>query len=123
MLWLWYRNGKIYITDSNETILVYNKTGTMLIQFFKDQSGDNLYSNIISLTVSQKGEIIYVADNRFADSTYGLELISKEGQLHGKYNCNNLRGLRKFVKQTVVIFLFVVHYLTILYNFIQTVKW
>jgi hypothetical protein len=92
---LGYKNGKIYVTDSNETILVYNKTGKILSQFSKDQSGDNLFSNIISLTVSQDGEIIYVADNRYADSTYGLVVISKGGHLYGKYNYNNLSGLRE----------------------------
>jgi hypothetical protein len=87
---LGYRNGKIYVSDSTETVFVYNKTGIMLIQFSKDQSGDNLFSNIYSLTVSQDGERIYVAD-----STHGLVVLSKEGKLHGKYNTSNLRGAKE----------------------------
>jgi outer membrane protein assembly factor BamB len=55
---LGYRNGKIYVTDSTETVYVYNKTGTMLTQFSKDQSGVYLFNNILSLTVSQDGERI-----------------------------------------------------------------
>ncbi|XP_060560228.1 uncharacterized protein LOC132720194 [Ruditapes philippinarum] len=87
---LGYKNGKIYVTDSMETIFVYNKTGTMLIQFSKDQSGDNLFSDIYSLTVSQDGKRIYVANG-----TYGLVVLSKEGKLHGKYNPSNLRLARE----------------------------
>jgi hypothetical protein len=87
---LGYGNGKIYVTDSNETILVYNKTGAMLIQCSKDQSGDNLFDFIYSLTVSQDGEMIYVADY-----TFGLVVLSKEGKLYGKYNTSNLSGARE----------------------------
>jgi DNA-binding beta-propeller fold protein YncE len=87
---LGYRNGKIYVTDSNKTIFVNNKTGTRLIQFSKDQSGENLFSNIFSLTVSQDGERIYVTDSK-----YGLVVLSKEGKLHGKYNTSNLSGARE----------------------------
>jgi hypothetical protein len=87
---LGYRNGKIYVTDSVETIFVYNKTETKLTQFSKDQSGDNLFSNIYSLTVSQDGERIYVADN-----THGLVVLSKEGKLYGKYNPSNMTWARE----------------------------
>ncbi|XP_060586613.1 uncharacterized protein LOC132742273 [Ruditapes philippinarum] len=87
---LGYRNGNLYVTDSTETIFVYNKTGTMLIQYSKDQSGDNLFRNIYSLTVSQDGERMYVAD-----WTYGLVVLSKEGKLHGKYNPFNLGNARE----------------------------
>jgi hypothetical protein len=84
---LGYKNGKIYVTDSNDTVYVYNKTGTMLIQFAKDQAGDNLISDIYSLTVSQDGERIYVADDE-----YGLVVLSKEGKLYGKYTTSNLKS-------------------------------
>ncbi|XP_060592892.1 uncharacterized protein LOC132747508 [Ruditapes philippinarum] len=87
---LGYKNGKLYVTDLMETMFVYNKTGTMLIQFSKDQSGNNLFNNIYSLTVSQDGERMYVADNR-----YGLVVLSKEGKLHGKYKRSNLRNARE----------------------------
>ncbi|XP_060586614.1 uncharacterized protein LOC132742274 [Ruditapes philippinarum] len=87
---LGYRNGKIYVTDTNKTVYVYNKTGTILIQFSKDQSGDDLFSNIFSLTVSQDGEMIYVADSK-----HGLVVLSKEGKLHGKYKPSNLRIARE----------------------------
>ncbi|XP_060560243.1 uncharacterized protein LOC132720199 [Ruditapes philippinarum] len=87
---LGYRNGKIYVTDTNKTVFVYNKTGTMLLQFSEDQSGDNLFVSIFSLTVSQDGERIYVADSR-----NGLVVLSKEGKLHGKYNPTNLRYARE----------------------------
>ncbi|XP_060574766.1 uncharacterized protein LOC132732372 [Ruditapes philippinarum] len=80
---LGYRNGKIYVTDSNETVFVYNKTGTMLIQISKDQSGENLFSNIYSLTVSRDGERIYVADYM-----YDIVVQSKEVKLQRKYNTN-----------------------------------
>ncbi|XP_060580308.1 uncharacterized protein LOC132737087 isoform X1 [Ruditapes philippinarum] len=85
-LGLMYRNGKIYVTDSFKTIFVYNKTGKILSQFSKDQSGNNLFGSVFSLTVSQDGERIYVAD-----ITYGLVVLSKEGKLHGKYNTFNLK--------------------------------
>jgi hypothetical protein len=86
-LGLGYRNGKLYVTDSRKTVYVYNKTGTMLIQFSKDQSGYNLFDNIYSLTVTQDGERMYVADSK-----YGLVVLSKEGKLHGKYEPSNLRN-------------------------------
>jgi hypothetical protein len=87
---LGYRNGKIYVTDTNKTMFVYNKTGTMLTQFFKDQSGDDLFSNIYSLTVSHDGKRIYVADY-----TFGLVVLSKEGKLHGKYHPSNIKSARE----------------------------
>ncbi|XP_060580312.1 uncharacterized protein LOC132737089 isoform X2 [Ruditapes philippinarum] len=87
---LGYKNGKMYVTDSNRTIFVYSKTWTMLILFSKDRSGDNLFASIFSLTVSQDGQRVYIADSR-----NGLVVLSKEGKLHGKYNPTNLRYVRE----------------------------
>jgi hypothetical protein len=87
---LGYRNGKIYVTDSNETVFVYNKTGTMLIQISKDQSGENLFSNIYSPTVSRDGERIYVADYM-----YDIVVLSQEGKLQRKYNTHSLKCARE----------------------------
>ncbi|XP_060565083.1 uncharacterized protein LOC132724266 [Ruditapes philippinarum] len=83
---LGYRNGKIYVTDTSKTIFVYDKTGIMMLQFFEDQPGDNLFASIFSLTVSHDGERFYIADSR-----NGLVVLSKNGKLHGRYNPTNLR--------------------------------
>jgi hypothetical protein len=98
-------------------MFVYNKTGTMLIQFSKDQSGDNLFDNIYSLTVSQDGKRIYVADKQ-----YGLAVLSKECNLHGNINLPTSEMQGRYVKKTVEIYLFVVNQVTILYTFLQMVR-
>jgi hypothetical protein len=87
---LGYRNGKVYVTDSKATLFVYNKTGTMLIQVSKDQVGDNLFSDIYSLTVSRDGERIYVSDLKL-----GLVVLSKDGELHWGYKTSTLVDARE----------------------------
>jgi hypothetical protein len=85
-----YRNEKIYVTDSNETVFVYNMKGIMLIQFSKDKSGDNLLSDINCLTVSRDDERIYVSDLK-----RGIVVLSQDGDLHWGNNTSKLVDARE----------------------------
>jgi hypothetical protein len=85
-----YALSNVYLADSHTTVYVYDMNGTKLKQFTKDQTGQPLFNNIYSMTVSTNGSGIYVAD-----ATFGIVALKEDGTLQRKYNCDELVSAKR----------------------------
>lgn len=76
-----YADGNLYISDWYTSVHVYSVSGSKLHEFGRDQSGMELFSNIISLAVNKTGSKIYVFDRNM-----GLTVLDNNGQVVGLQN-------------------------------------
>ncbi|XP_060560326.1 uncharacterized protein LOC132720253 [Ruditapes philippinarum] len=81
-----YAINHLYISD-NTSVYIYTMSGKKLKQFSTDQSGRELFSNIISLAVSKDATRIYVADGY-----KGLIVLDNNGQIVTTFNGKQLEG-------------------------------
>ncbi|XP_060560327.1 uncharacterized protein LOC132720255 [Ruditapes philippinarum] len=81
-----YANNHLYISDDT-SVYIFTMSGKKLKQFSTDQSGQELFSNIISLAVSKDATRIYVADGY-----KGLIVLDKNGQIVTTFNGKQLQG-------------------------------
>ncbi|XP_045156222.2 uncharacterized protein LOC123522826 isoform X2 [Mercenaria mercenaria] len=82
-----YNNGNLYISDSSKSVYLYSVSGRKLKQFIKDESGQELFSNIYSLSVSKDGSKIFVTD-----WDNGLIILENSGEVVGKFHGSELAG-------------------------------
>jgi DNA-binding beta-propeller fold protein YncE len=85
-LGLAYANNHLYISDAT-SVYIYTMTGRKLKQFSTDQSGHELFSDIVSLAVSKDATRIYVADG-----DKGLLVLDNNGQIVTTFNGEQLQG-------------------------------
>ncbi|XP_045210917.2 uncharacterized protein LOC123562339 [Mercenaria mercenaria] len=81
-----YADGNLYISDYT-SVYIYSVSGRKLKKFSKDQSGQEMFSSIRSLAVSENGSKICVAD-RYK----GLIILDNNGIVVGRFNDSQLRG-------------------------------
>ncbi|XP_053390122.1 uncharacterized protein LOC128553040 [Mercenaria mercenaria] len=81
-----YADGNLYISDYT-SVYIYSVSGRKLKQFSKDQSGQKLFSNILSLAVSEDGSKICVADY-----DNGLIILDNNGRVVGRFNDSQLKS-------------------------------
>jgi hypothetical protein len=81
-------DGKLFVSDL-KSVYVYTVSGEKLQQFYKDQTGQELFSSIYSLVLSNDSSKTYVTDIK-----RGLIILDRAGQPIGQYNGPELVGTR-----------------------------
>ncbi|XP_053402802.1 uncharacterized protein LOC123539327 [Mercenaria mercenaria] len=57
-----FNDGKLFISDQNQTVYIYDRRGTMLHKITNDKSGNPIFSNNQHISVSTNRDCVYVAD-------------------------------------------------------------
>ncbi|XP_053402973.1 uncharacterized protein LOC128558139 [Mercenaria mercenaria] len=87
-----YADGNLYISDSNTSVYIYTVSGKLLEQFTKDQSGQNLFYDISSISVSVDGSRIYVADWK-----NGLIVLDNSGRVVRRFNDSHFGACDSYI--------------------------
>ncbi|XP_053405630.1 uncharacterized protein LOC123566596 isoform X3 [Mercenaria mercenaria] len=80
-------NGNLYISDNDTSVYIYSVSGRKLKQFSKVESGQKLFSNIYSLSVSKDGSKIFVTD-----WNNGLIILDNSGEVVERFHGSELDG-------------------------------
>ncbi|XP_045216792.2 uncharacterized protein LOC123566596 isoform X1 [Mercenaria mercenaria] len=82
-------NGNLYISDNDTSVYIYSVSGRKLKQFSKVESGQKLFSDIFSLSVSKDGSKIFVTDWK-----NGLIILDNSGEVVERFHGSELAGAR-----------------------------
>ncbi|KAL4221401.1 hypothetical protein ACF0H5_019659 [Mactra antiquata] len=82
------RNDKIYVTDNDSSLYIYDMTGNLLQTISQDNAGNTLFSYSSHVTFSESGDKMYVSDGN-----EGIVCFDGKGNYQSTFNDSDLNVL------------------------------